>query len=238
VVEVDQSEAHLDEGARHCQRSSWGHHLDQRLQAPDLQAQLAKPGGQGKGDVRLSSGMAPALHHEAHELLVLPRPREEPPGPIVAVLVQDEDPAGLQGPHHPGQQIPGPGDEGEDPPRPGTVNLYVREALLVQVLLVPLHVRGPAPREGLPERVQEAPGAVEGDDPARGPDDLGKIDGGEPGAAAYVQEGLALVEASARPGVEGPRAPDPMLKAQPVDLRVVGAENIVLLVRFAHGWEG
>ena len=70
------------------------------------------------------------------------------------------------------------------------------------------------------KRREEIGRAFEGDDLAVGPDGIGKVGGGEAGAGADIEDGLAAAEPRAAEAVEHVRPPHAVLEAEARDFVV------------------
>ena len=68
---------------------------------------------------------------------------------------------------------------------------------------------------------------IGGDDLARRPDPFGEVGGGEAGAGADVEQGLALRETGTAEPTQHLGAPQPVLEAEPRDFVVAGAEEVI-----------
>ena len=84
---------------------------------------------------------------------------------------------------------------------------------------------------GVAQRVEKARGAFDGDDAALRAHDFGQIGRCVAWTAADVDDGLALGDAGAAPGVQHARAPDAMLQTKARDFGVMRSQDVVA---FAH----
>src|SRR6185295_8576877 len=81
------------------------------------------------------------------------------------------------------------------------------------------------------QRIEESSRAFERVHAAGGADHLRQVHGGEAGAGAEIDHLAAIANAGARPGIEGARAPDTVLKTEAINLVVMGPEDVVA---FSH----
>ena len=103
-----------------------------------------------------------------------------------------------------------------------------------EVELVVLDVDVAVAREHGAARLDEARGALDGDDPSRRPHDFREVGGGEARSRADVEHLRARADAGAAPALEHGRPPDAVLQAEALELLVVGAEEVSALGHQSH----
>lgn len=203
--------------------------MDQRARLDDLQPLGFGPCRQLKADVRLPAGVAPASDDELAEPLLVPIGRKHPPAAVIGIFVKDGAAARLQRRGNMGDGSARLGDERQDPAAPGEIGNVVGEARRCDVLFPNLHVAEAEPLHSGGEGAEEMARPLERKHAAAGPDDLGQIGRRETGAGADVDRRHSRGETGAPPAVEHPRAPHPVLEAEPGHLVVAGAEHVIVV---------
>src|SRR5688572_30539202 len=207
---------------------------DARDRLADGEAALLQQPHHGRRDVRFSARVAPALLDLAHELAHARSRRRDSQAVVLDVLMEDRDTARADHGRNLVEQQRRRADEAGDPAAPARVHAPGRQRVGHEVELVVLEVRVAVAREHGAARLDEARGALDGDDPSRRAHDLGEVRRGKARSRADVDDLRARADAGAAPAVEHGRPPDAVLQAETLELLVVRSEEVGALGHQSH----
>src|SRR5437667_6755079 len=122
-------------------------------------------------------------------------------------------------------------NERDHPTAPGEVVIARRQLISHQIDLVNLNVAKGAHVNHFSERICEIFRPLERDHSAMLPNDFTKIDSGVPGTGADIENAFASSDAGSFPAIQRDRAPDAVLQAEPGNLFLIRAENVMAIRR-------